>query len=92
MSDVTYGADPAQLSALGTQMKSQLETIDSILLLGASVLTTPWKGPAREAFVNDWDTKFKTSLEGLKAAFETAGNECVVRAANLESAMGVGVA
>ncbi|WP_116995701.1 WXG100 family type VII secretion target [Desertimonas flava] len=92
MSDVTYGADPAQLSALGAQMKSQLETIDGILSLGAAVTTTPWKGPAREAFVSDWETKFKTSLEGLKAAFEQAGNECVTRAATLESAMGVTVA
>ena len=89
MSDVTYGADPAQLSALGTQMKGQLETIDGILALGASVATTPWKGPAREAFVAAWETSFKTSLENLKSAFESAGHECIVRSANLEAAMGV---
>lgn len=92
MSDVTYGADPAQLSALGTQMKAQLETIDGILALGTSVTTTPWKGPAREAFVGQWETSFKTNLENLKAAFETAGTECITRSASLEAAMGTAVA
>lgn len=89
MTDVTHGADPAQLTALGTQMKAQLETIDTILGVGATVAATPWRGPAREAFVSQWETSFKTSLESLKAAFEAAGNECTVRAANLEAAMGV---
>lgn len=88
MSNVTHGADPAQLSALGTQLKAQLETIDGILALGTTVTTTPWTGPAREAFVAQWETSFKASLDNLKLAFETAGNECTIRSANLEAAMG----
>ena len=88
MSNVTHGADPAQLSALGSQLKAQLETIDGILALGTTVTTTPWMGPAREAFVGQWETSFKLSLDNLKLAFETAGNECTTRAAGLESVMG----
>jgi len=88
MSTVTHGADPAELRVLGTRMLSQCAAIDEILTVGSLVQSTSWVGPAREAFMSQWETSFRTVLTNLSASFEVAGKECHIRAGNLEVAMG----
>jgi len=51
---------------------------------------TMWEGPARRRFEDDWHGTFRTALERLKTAFESAGNDCVVRSQDLERVMGTG--
>jgi hypothetical protein len=92
MTAITHGADVGQLRDLGTKLNSQVDAIGTILGVGTSVESTPWIGPAREAFLAQWTTGFATTLTNLQHAFESAARECTSRADGLEQAMGGGVA
>jgi hypothetical protein len=90
MTMLTHGADVAALRDLGTKLAAQAEAITAILGVGTAVESTSWVGPAREAFLGQWNTSFKTSLTNLQLAFETAATECSTRADGLEAVMGGG--
>ena len=84
-----YGANPEQLTTLGTTLKQQVPPIETLVRTVTSVLAgTMWEGPARQRFEEDWNSTFRTALERLKTAFESAGNDCVMRAQDLERVMG----
>ncbi len=86
-----YGANPEQLAQLGRTLKQQMQPIDSLVSTVTSMLAgTMWEGPARRRFEDDWHGTFRTALERLKTAFESAGNDCVVRSQDLERVMGTG--
>lgn len=89
---VTHGADVAALHQLGLTLTTQVGAVADILTAGAAVETTPWVGPARERFLEQWNTQFKTTLESLQTAFTAAGKECTTRAQQLEMVMGLGAA
>ena len=86
-----YGANPEQLEQLGNTLTAQIQAIEAVIGTVTNTLTnTTWTGPARDRFQSDWDGSFRSALGQLNAAFDTAGRDCVVRAANLRSIMGVG--
>ena len=88
---IMYGANPEQLEALGTTLRSQIEAINAVVSTVTSSLgNTTWSGPARDRFQSDWDGSFRSALTQLNAAFEAAGSDCVARAGNLRAVMGVG--
>lgn len=88
MTAITHGADVGQLRDLGAKLNSQVEAIGAVLGVGASVESTPWVGPAREAFLAQWTTGFATTLTNLQQSFEAAARECATRADGLEQVMG----
>ena len=84
-----YGADPDQLSTLGTTLSRQIEVIGQLTSSVDGVLNgTVWQGPARERFVEEWNGSFKVALNRLNEAFEAAGRDCVARADELRRVMG----
>lgn len=84
-----YGANPEQLAKLGTTLKQQMETINSLMSTVSSVLAgTTWVGPAREQFEGDWNSTFRSALNRLNQAFEAAGQDCVLRSQDLQRVMG----
>jgi uncharacterized protein YukE len=86
-----YGANPEQLEQLGNTLKAQIEAINAVVSTVTSTLgNTTWTGPARDRFQADWDGSFRGALTQLNAAFDAAGGDCVMRASNLRSVMGVG--
>lgn len=85
-----YGANPEQLETLGNTLRAQIDAINAVVSTVTGTLgSTTWTGPARDRFQGDWDGSFRSALSQLNAAFEAAGNDCVTRAANLRSVMGV---
>ena len=85
-----YGADPEQLSALGSKLVAQNEPIAEIQTVVLTTLAgTTWQGPARDLFETDWNDQFNPALNALKDAFTAAGNECTQRAILLAEVMGV---
>ena len=87
-----YGANPEQLANLGTTLTRQIDTIDQLIGTVDGVLDgTTWQGPARERFVEDWNTGFKQALHRLNEAFGLAGRDCVGRSEELRRIMGIGV-
>ncbi len=87
--NVTHGANPDELAALGNTLKQQIAPIDHLVSTVTSVLHgTSWNGPARQQFEEDWNTTFCTALNRLKSAFEAAGSDCVRRSADLALVMG----
>ena len=87
-----YGANPEQLTTLGTTLTRQIDTIAQVMSTVDGVLAgTTWQGPARERFVEDWNGSFKQALGKLNDAFGLAGRDCVVRSEELRRIMGAGV-
>ena len=75
-----YGADPEQLSALGSKLVAQNEPIAQIQSVVMTTLAgTTWQGPARDRFEAEWNDQFNPALNALKDAFTAAGNECTQR-------------
>lgn len=84
-----YGADPEQLSQLGRTLRDQIDAIEAMVsTVDGSLAGTPWQGPARERFDQEWDESFKLALARLKDAFAAAGADCVARADELRRIMG----
>jgi uncharacterized protein YukE len=87
-----YGANPEQLTTLGTTLTRQIDTIAQLMSTVDGVLGgTTWQGPARERFVEDWNGSFKQALGKLNDAFGLAGRDCVARSEELRRIMGAGV-
>lgn len=90
MSAGMYGADPEQLTALGSKLLGQNEAIADIqAVVFTTFAGTTWQGPARAKFETEWNDQFNPALNALKDAFTAAGNECSQRAAALSQVMGV---
>jgi uncharacterized protein YukE len=86
-----WGADIAQLHALGTKLKSQIEVIDTLIgTVTGALASTTWTGPARDRFEQDWHGSFQSALGNLKEAFDAAGTECQNRSTGLAEVMGLG--
>jgi hypothetical protein len=84
-----YGANPEQLTHLGTTLTRQIDVITQVMATVDSVLGgTTWQGPARERFVEDWNGSFKLALGRLNDAFGLAGRDCVARSEELRRVMG----
>jgi uncharacterized protein YukE len=87
-----YGANPEQLTHLGTTLHRQIDAIAQVMSTVDSVLdATTWQGPARDRFVEDWNGSFKQALGRLNEAFGAAGRDCVARSDELRRVMGVGM-
>lgn len=87
-----YGANPEQLTQLGTTLTRQIDTISQLMsTVDAAVNSTTWQGPARERFVEDWNGSFKQALTRLNEAFGMAGRDCIARSDELRRVMGAGV-
>lgn len=85
------GADPEQLSSLGTTLARQRETVEGIVtLVSSSLANTMWSGPARQAFESEWQSSFRLALTRLGEAFDVAGRDCQMRALELRRVMGIG--
>lgn len=85
-----YGANPEQLSHLGTTLTGQIDVITQLMsFVDGAINSTTWQGPARERFVDDWNGGFKAALHRLNEAFGAAGRDCVARADELRRVMGV---
>ena len=86
-----YGANPEQLTHLGTILNQQIDAIASVMSTVDGVLNgTTWQGPARERFVEEWNGSFKQALNNLNEAFGLAGRDCMARSDELRRVMGVG--
>jgi uncharacterized protein YukE len=86
-----YGANPEQLTHLGTTLSRQIDAIDQVMSTVDGVLNgTTWQGPARERFVEDWTGAFKSALHQLNEAFGLAGKDCIARSDELRRIMGAG--
>jgi uncharacterized protein YukE len=84
-----YGANPEQLTALGTKLKAQITSIESVMSTVSSTLSgTTWHGPARDQFESDWNTTFRSALSKLNQAFDAAGHDCLRRSDALRQVMG----
>jgi uncharacterized protein YukE len=84
-----YGANPEQLSNLGSTLSRQIDAINQVMSSVDGVLDgTTWQGPARERFVGEWNGSFKSALAKLNDAFGMAGKDCTVRADELRRVMG----
>ena len=84
-----YGANPEQLTHLGTTLNRQIDTIAQLMSTVDSVLDgTTWQGPARDRFVEDWNSGFKQALHRLNDAFGLAGRDCIARSEELRRIMG----
>ncbi len=84
-----YGANPEQLTRLGTTLKRQIDSINSVMSTVSSVLGgTTWVGPSRDQFENDWNSTFRSALNRLNQAFDAAGQDCVLRSQDLQRVMG----
>jgi len=87
-----YGANPEQLTNLGTTLNRQIETITQVMgTVDGALNGTTWQGPARERFVEEWNSSFKQALNKLNEAFGLAGRDCVARSEELRRIMGAGV-
>ena len=85
-----YGANPEQLSNLGRTLTRQIDSIQQVTATIDGVLNgTTWQGPARERFQQEWNGSFKQALARLNEAFGAAGQDCVLRAQELQRVMGV---
>lgn len=85
------GADPDQLTELGSTLARQREVVEGIITLVSSHLAnTAWSGPARQTFENEWQSSFRTALGRLGEAFDLAGRDCHGRANELRRVMGSG--
>ena len=67
-----YGADPEQLSALGSKLVAQNEAIaaDPVGRARRRSPGTTWQGPARDQFEAEWNDQFNPALNALKDAFD----------------------
>ena len=84
-----YGANPEQLTHLGTTLNRQIDTIAQLMSTVDGVLNgTTWQGPARDRFVEDWNGGFKQALSRLDEAFGRAGRDCIARSEELRRIMG----
>ena len=84
-----YGANPEQLTHLGTTLNRQIDTIAQLMSTVDGVLDgTTWQGPARDRFVEDWNGGFKQALNRLTDAFGLAGRDCIARSEELRRIMG----
>ena len=86
-----YGANHEQLSHVCASLTRQIEAINQVTTTVDGVINgTTWQGPARDRFVEDWNTSFKSALGKLNDAFGMAGKDCSARADELRRVMGVG--
>lgn len=86
-----FGADPDQLSGLGSTLIRQRESVEAIVTtVTQSLSSTTWMGPARQSFENEWSGSFRTVLSRLSEAFDIAGRDCTMRAEELRRVMGLG--
>lgn len=84
-----YGANVEQLTNLGRSLQRQRESIDAVISTVSSALAgTAWTGPARDQFEQEWNGTFRSALERLKQAFDTAGSDCVRLADDLRVLLG----
>ncbi|CAB4686629.1 MAG: hypothetical protein F2659_02590 [Actinobacteria bacterium] len=84
-----YGANPEQLARLGSTMKHQIDTINTLVSTVTSALGgTTWVGPARDQFEGDWNSTFRPALNRLGQAFDAAGQDCLLRSQDLQRVMG----
>lgn len=85
------GADPDQLTALGSTLLQQHDIVETMMAtVHATLDGTTWTGPARAAFESEWQGGFRVALQRLATAFSTSGRECQARADELRRVMGVG--
>lgn len=76
-----YGADVAQLRALGETLARGAGTLESMLgQVGSQVVEAPWFGPSGDQFVEEWHTQHASSLRGAIAALEDAGRKAIANA------------
>lgn len=86
---VMYGANPEQLTGLGTTLTNQIEVIRGVIRTVDSALgSTLWSGPAHDRFVQEWEGSFTAALNNLNEAFAAAGNDCKNRSGELARLMG----
>jgi hypothetical protein len=84
-----YGANPEQLARLGSTLKHQIDTINTLVSTVTSALGgTTWVGPARDQFEGDWNSTFRPALNRLGQAFDAAGQDCLLRSQDLQRVMG----
>ncbi|MFM7537550.1 MAG: hypothetical protein ACKO91_17395 [Acidimicrobiales bacterium] len=85
------GANPDELDRLGATLRRQIPQLDAVIgAAGTALDATPWTGPARDRFVEAWQSQFVPALRRLGEAFEAAGADCAQRAAALRQVMGAG--
>jgi uncharacterized protein YukE len=89
---ITYGANPEQLTNLGTTLTRQIDVISQVMAtVDGALNATTWTGPARDRFVEDWNGNFKQALNKLNEAFGLAGRGCVTRSEEVRRILGAGV-
>ena len=85
------GADPEQLTELGSTLLRQREVVEGIVsLVGSHLANTMWSGSSRQVFENEWQSSFRVALTRLGEAFDMAGRDCQARAQELRRVMGSG--
>ena len=76
---------------MGASLSRQIDAINQVMsTVDAVIGATTWQGPARDRFVDEWNTSFKSALGKLNEAFGMAGRDCSGRAEELRRIMGVG--
>ncbi len=85
-----YGANPEQLTSLGTTLTNQIDAVNGIVEHVNGVLeNTLWQGPAKERFAELWHGEFRQTFESVKESLGAAGKDCRSRAEELRRVMGV---
>ncbi len=81
------GLDPTAVRSLASQLSNAAGEIKNIMgQLTNSLQNTPWTGPDREHFVNDWQSNHVTQLTNVANALETASQQANQNAQQQEQA------
>lgn len=70
------GATPEELTALKGTFDRQSQLVDGLVREVSTKLEgVDWQGPARDRFVQMWQTQFQPALQRLRESLQEAGNE-----------------
>lgn len=86
-----FGADVAQLKALGIAMQSRAEDIRQLVTtLESNVGATTWQGPDADRFRNDWSSNLRNLMVQVASELEAAGRNAQRQAGDQEQASSAG--
>ena len=81
------GLDPTAVRSLASQLSNAAGEIKNLTgQLTNALQNTPWTGPDREHFVNDWQSNHVTQLTNVANALETASQQANSNAQQQEQA------
>jgi uncharacterized protein YukE len=81
------GLDPQAVRSLASQLTNAAGEIKNVTgQLTNALQNTPWTGPDREQFVNDWQSNHVSQLTNVANALEAAAQHATANAQQQENA------